>query len=77
MFGNEYTAVDAYVWLTGTIYASSWKHVIMLAPWTVVFLLLAVYQGKNMNVLALTYDSAISVGNNVGRSRFILIAVSV
>ncbi len=77
VFGNEYTAADAYLWLTGTIYASSWKHVLMLAPWTVVFLMLAVYQGRNMNVLALTDDSAISVGNNVGRSRFTLIALSV
>lgn len=77
VFGDQYTAADAYVWLTGTIYASSWKHVLMLAPWTIGFLLLAIYHGKNMNVLALTDDSAISVGNAVGRSRFILIAISV
>jgi iron complex transport system permease protein len=77
VISTAYTATDAYIWLTGTIYGSSWRHVVSLLPWTIVFLFLAVYHAKNMNVLTLTDDSAISVGNAVERNRLILIGISV
>lgn len=77
MLGSVYTAMDAYIWLTGTIYGSSWRHVITLLPWTAVFLLLAVYQVNHINVLTLNDESAISVGSPVERNRLVLIGISV
>ncbi|PLT43701.1 Iron(III) dicitrate transport system permease protein FecD [Paenibacillus pasadenensis] len=77
LLSSAYTATDAYIWLTGTVYGTSWQHVLTLLPWTVLFLLLALRSVRTLNVLMLSDESAAGVGSHVERSRRGLIAISV
>lgn len=72
-----HTATEAYIWLTGTVYGSTWEHVVALLPWTVVLLILALYYRRAMNVLQLGDDIARGVGSPVQRHRLSLVAISV
>ncbi|MCM3749530.1 iron ABC transporter permease [Paenibacillus pasadenensis] len=77
LLGSVYTATDAYIWLTGTIYGTSWQHVWTLLPWTALFLIIALYHGRSLNVLMLSDETASGLGSHVERSRRGLIAISV
>ncbi|MFC5700116.1 FecCD family ABC transporter permease [Cohnella faecalis] len=77
VFSPMHTATEAYIWLTGTVYGSSWKHVSTLLPWTVVFLSLAIMNGRRLNALMLGDELATGIGNAVERSRLSVVALSV
>ncbi len=72
-----YSASQAYVWLTGSVYGSTWDHVRLMIPWTVIFLPLAYIYARKINIQALGDEIATSVGSTVQRERFILLAISV
>ncbi|WP_195576425.1 FecCD family ABC transporter permease [Paenibacillus sp. 1001270B_150601_E10] len=77
VFSPSYSATSSYIWLTGTIYGSSWTEVIVLLPWVICFmLLLYVYRGA-MNVQLLGDELAVGLGSRVQRNRLLLIAISV
>ncbi|RCW42259.1 FecCD family ABC transporter permease [Paenibacillus prosopidis] len=72
-----YSSSEAYIWLTGTVYGTSWEMVWALLPWTVFFIPLAMVNARNVNVLQLGDDVAAGVGSAVQRQRFVLMWISV
>jgi iron complex transport system permease protein len=72
-----YTASEAYLWLTGTVYGSTWENVWTLLPWTLLFIPLAFIYARNVNVQQLGDEIATSVGSNVQCHRFILLFICV
>lgn len=72
-----YTAGQAYIWLTGSIYGSSWQSVYILLPWVLVFLALALYLARTINLQELGDDIAQGLGASVQRQRFALLFISV
>lgn len=72
-----YSSSEAYIWLTGTVYGTSWEMVWALLPWTVFFIPLAMANARNVNVLQLGDDVAAGVGSAVQRQRFVLMWISV
>jgi iron complex transport system permease protein len=70
-------ANQALTWITGSVYGSTWKHVLTLLPWTCVFIPLAMLLTRSVNVQELGDDIAIGLGNRVQRQRLLLLAVSV
>ncbi|SFK76655.1 FecCD family ABC transporter permease [Brevibacillus centrosporus] len=75
--GPLYLTSQALGWMSGTVYGTSWDHVLTLLPWVVGFLLVTIIQSRTLNVQELGDDIAKSVGVQVERKRLILIAVSV
>jgi iron complex transport system permease protein len=73
----SYTASDAYIWLTGSVYASSWDQVQTLIPWLAICIPIAIYFSKSLNVQELGDDIATSLGSSVQKERFILLLTSV
>lgn len=71
------TALQAYVWLTGSLYAAQWGDVLGMLPWVLVFLPLALLQARSMDAMRLGDSMAMGLGLNVGASRFVLLLVSV
>lgn len=71
------TALRAYVWLTGSIYAAQWRDVLGMLPWVAVFVPLALVFARHMDVMALGDGLATGLGLNVGVSRFVLLLISV
>lgn len=72
-----YVSGQAYVWLTGSVYGSSWETVITILPWVLVFIPLLFIYSRHVNVQELGDDIATGVGSAVQRQRFILLFISV
>lgn len=75
--GPLYLASQALGWLSGTVYGSSWDHVLALLPWTICFLVITLMHARTLNAQELGDDVAQGVGVAVERKRLILIVVSV
>ena len=72
-----HTASQAYIWLTGTVYGSSWMNVWTLLPWTVVFLAIALLSVRHINIMQLGDEAATGAGNRVQRTRLLLVLLCV
>ncbi|MDQ6419861.1 iron ABC transporter permease [Paenibacillus sp. LHD-117] len=76
-FGGTYTATSAYIWLTGTIYGSSWLHVWALLPWTAAAFVIVYFNTRIIGVQLLGDELAIGLGSSVERQRLGLVMLSV
>lgn len=65
----------AILWLTGSIYGSAWKDVIMILPWVTILLILSMLMIGRVNVQQLGSDIATGVGNAVHRDNFLLLLI--
>ncbi|WP_152393619.1 FecCD family ABC transporter permease [Paenibacillus guangzhouensis] len=64
-------------WLAGSIWGSTWKHVLALLPWIVILIPFVIYKAKVMNILNLGDQLATGLGTSVERERMKLIGASV
>ncbi|MFF2753724.1 FecCD family ABC transporter permease [Psychrobacillus sp. NPDC058041] len=76
IMGPIYRASQANIWITGTVYGSSWSNVAILVPWTIFFILIAFFMVKNINILELGDDLATGVGGRIQQQRFLLLLIS-
>jgi iron complex transport system permease protein len=65
----------AMIWLTGTVYGTTWNNVGALLPWFL-FILLALVYGRNVNIQQLGEDVAMGVGSSIQRDRLILLLIA-
>lgn len=65
----------AMIWLTGTVYGTTWNNVLALLPWFLAILVALVY-GRSVNIQQLGEDIATGVGSRVQRERLILLLIS-
>ncbi len=71
------TAMQAYVWLTGSLYAAQWREVAALAPWAALGLPLALGLARHLDALALGDDLATGLGSAVRGTRLSLLLLAV
>lgn len=76
LFGPLVLATQSKIWITGSVYGTSWEHVKTLLPWTCGFILLAFIMARNLNVQELGDEVAAGVGSAVQRQRFFLMLIS-
>lgn len=77
VLGPAYTTSNAYLWLTGSIYAANWDTVNTLWPWLIIFIPAALFFAKAVNVQGLGDHTATGLGASVQKHRFILLLISV
>lgn len=78
-FLTRLTVVDAqraFLWLTGSIYSSTWGDIRLLATWIAILLPIALLQARHLNVLYLGEDLATGLGARTEFYRLALIAIS-
>ncbi|MFX3634019.1 MAG: FecCD family ABC transporter permease [Candidatus Pristimantibacillus sp.] len=75
--GPIYLVSQALGWMAGTVYGTSWNHVVVLAPWVIICGLIALVQSRTLNLLEVGDQIAIGVGVRVEKRRFLFIALSV
>ncbi|MBA2942019.1 iron ABC transporter permease [Paenibacillus sp. CGMCC 1.16610] len=71
------SATKAYTWLTGSVYGTSWDNVYTLLPWVIVFIPLALYFARHINLQEMGDDLAAGLGATVQLHRFFLLFISV
>lgn len=59
------SANKAYTWLTGSVYGASWDNVYTLLPWVIVFIPMALYFARHINLQELGDDMAAGLGATV------------
>lgn len=64
-------------WLTGSIYARTWKHFWALAPWFVSLGVLAITSSRHLDALHLGDDISRGLGMRVNRQRLITLVAAV
>ncbi|MFJ7405648.1 MULTISPECIES: FecCD family ABC transporter permease [unclassified Lysinibacillus] len=65
------------VWLSGSIWGSTWTFVLALLPWVVVLIPFAYYKARVLDILALNEMTAIGVGIDVTKERKRLLVLAV
>jgi iron complex transport system permease protein len=76
ILGPIYQASQANIWITGTVNGSTWKNVLTMLPWTVIFLVIAFSFTRNLNIQELGDDIATGLGERVQKKRFTLLLIS-
>ncbi|TMV45843.1 iron ABC transporter permease [Paenibacillus mesophilus] len=77
IFNPRNDAGLAYMWLTGSIYATNWENVLTIVPWTLVVLPIAFLFSRHVNIGQLGDETAVSAGSAVERNRLLLLLMSV
>ncbi|WP_404376650.1 FecCD family ABC transporter permease [Vreelandella aquamarina] len=77
VLSTDALAMQAYVWLTGSLYAAQWNEVLWLAPWALVGLPLALGLARRLDALALGDDLALGLGTSISVTRLSLLLLAV
>ncbi|MET4560308.1 iron complex transport system permease protein [Lysinibacillus parviboronicapiens] len=64
-------------WLAGSVWGTDWPFFWALVPWLVLGIPFIFYKANVLNVLAMTEQTAIGLGMNIGRERLQLLVVAV
>ncbi|UOY91934.1 iron ABC transporter permease [Ectobacillus sp. JY-23] len=75
ILGPIHQASQANIWLTGTVYGSNWKNVVILAPWTLVLIVITLLLARKLNVQELGDELAVGLGSEVQRQRLVLLLI--
>lgn len=76
IIGPIHQAAQANVWITGSVYGANWSNVQILAPITIVLLLIAFIMTRHLNIQELGEDIALGVGARIERQRLGLLLLS-
>lgn len=71
------TTVQAYIWLTGSLYGAQWRDVWGVLPWMLVFIPLALLAARQLGLMGMSDSHAQGLGLSVGWYRVLLLACSV
>lgn len=77
VLSSDATAMRAYVWLTGSLYASQWKQVSSILPWVALFLPLALFNARKLDLLVLGDQLATGLGSRLAAERLGLLVIAV
>ncbi|EJR53023.1 hypothetical protein IIO_06040 [Bacillus cereus VD115] len=71
-----YQASQANVWITGTVYGSSWQNVMVLAPWVLILTVISFIAARHLNAQELGDDIAVGLGVPLTKSRVFMLLLS-
>ncbi|WP_042351890.1 FecCD family ABC transporter permease [Bacillus massiliigorillae] len=69
--------LKAITWLSGTIWGTNWTFVLAILPWLLIFIPLAIYKSRYLDVLLLGDSIAKGVGVHIEKERRLLLFISV
>lgn len=76
ILGPIVQASQANVWITGSVYGSNWNNVQILAPITIVLLIITFMMTRHLNIQELGEDIALGLGTKIERQRLGLLLLS-
>lgn len=71
------TAMNAYIWLTGSLYASQWHDVTALAPWLVLCWPIALIKLRHLDAQSMGDDMALGLGSALQWHRLLFLVLAV
>jgi iron complex transport system permease protein len=76
LLGPIYRASQANIWLTGTVYGSTWENVKLLAPWVLILCCITFILARNLNIQELGDEVSTGLGGKVQKQRLTLLLIS-
>jgi iron complex transport system permease protein len=76
-FGEIDSVSQALVWLAGSVYGRTWTEVWALMPWIIIFGSVALFLARELNILNLGDEIALSLGSQIEWQRGLLLLTSV
>lgn len=76
ILGPIVQASQANVWITGSVYGVNWSNVQILAPITIILLIIAFIMTRHLNIQELGEDIALGIGSKVERQRLGMLLLS-
>lgn len=73
LMGPLFRATQAKTWLTGSIYGTTWKEVLVLLPWLAILLPVVYLFSRSLTIHELGENAAIGLGVKIKIERFILL----
>ncbi|GGX54920.1 FecCD family ABC transporter permease [Saccharospirillum salsuginis] len=77
VMGPMSTTIQAYVWLTGSLYGAGWQDVYGMLPWVAGFVPLTLLAARPLGLMGMNDSHALGLGLAVGRYRLLLLLCSV
>ena len=71
MLFNDSKTSELVFWMVGAVHQAQFTHVIAILPWFVIAIILGLIIAKSMDVLKMGDRIAISLGENIKRTKFI------
>ena len=71
------TAMNAYIWLTGSLYASQWHDVTALTPWLMACWPLALIKLRHLDAQSMGEDMALGLGSALQGHRLLFLMLAV
>ncbi|AVI42330.1 FecCD family ABC transporter permease [Bacillus pumilus] len=68
---------QAIVWLSGSIWGSSWTYVLSVLPWMLIFLVLALVRARYLNIMNLGDQLSYGLGISVHKERSFMMLIAV
>ena len=68
---------NALAWMTGSLTGADWRQVRMIAPWTLITVVMGLSATRNLDVLLLGEPMARALGMPVERTRFLLAGLAI
>ncbi|MBO8164015.1 MAG: iron ABC transporter permease [Brevibacillus sp.] len=77
VLGPFHTVNQAYIWMTGSVYGSSWNQVYTLLPWMLVLIPGVMAYARHINVQEMDDSISTGLGAAVEKQRFLVLLFSV
>lgn len=74
---RAFTVSQVFVFTSGSVAFASWERVVIVLPWIIIGIPIALASGRSLNLLQLGDDMAIGRGMRVTRTRMILFVAAV
>uniref|UniRef100_UPI003EB81696 FecCD family ABC transporter permease n=1 Tax=Bacillus maqinnsis TaxID=3229854 RepID=UPI003EB81696 len=68
---------QAIIWLSGSIWGSSWTYVISVLPWMLIFIMLAILRARYLNIMNLGDQLSYGLGISVHKERSLMMLIAV
>ncbi|PLR79306.1 iron ABC transporter permease [Bacillus sp. V3-13] len=76
VLGPIYQTSQANIWITGTVYGSTWENAGVLVPWCGILIVIAFIYARHVNIQELGDEVATGLGGRVQKQRFTLLMLS-
>ncbi|MBH5320108.1 iron ABC transporter permease [Paenibacillus sp. GSMTC-2017] len=76
IFSPIFLTSQAQVWLTGSVYGTSWHNIYSFLPWFVSLTIVLIFMVRQLNIGVLGDELTISLGSRLQRQRMLLIGVA-
>jgi len=76
LFSQEYEVAQFIFWTMGGLEGRMWQHVLWPAPWIVGLMVLALFQGRALNLLSQGEENAHGIGLNVRGTKVVILILT-